>query len=177
MMWLPAFRRVTLISLMLLTNAIGAGAALGEGKKKKAPAMTEKEAQMAAWKAIASSAGAIDGCTKQYLSEYPASQGKVDIAVTLAENGAVSKARATTGLEGARHLRPCLERVGKGWKFPPVSKANQTLNITVPVLKGAKFSLLKPGEKPKPKEKKSKKKAEGFIRFLPGAWGKGIEDG
>jgi hypothetical protein len=132
--------------------------------------MSPEEVQAEVHKTLAASAGAIDACTTAYLTEYPASDGKVAISAIVGKSGAVGSATANTTLDGARNLRPCLESVAKKWKFPPVQRDAEPLSLTIVVKKGVKFTLKKPGEKDQAPASGAPAD-EGFVTFTPAAWG------
>lgn len=136
--------------------------------------MKPEQAQLMVYNALMGSAPAIDQCTSAYLTEYPSGVGKVVLDCVVAKDGSVAHAEAKTSLEGARNLRPCLERVAKGWKLPPIgSKEVDKLTIAVEVKKGVKFTLLKPGEKPPEPKPGASQPEPGIVQFLPKAWTEG----
>jgi hypothetical protein len=139
--------------------------------KPSAPPLSPKELEEAVYKAIMASAGIIDTCTEAYTNEYPNNTGTANMATTVVKDGSVAKVTVNTSLEGSRNLVPCLEKAGKTWKFPKLGdRADGTqLNLTVNVKKGTKFTMRKPGEKAE--EKKPEQAPEGFLQFLPQAWG------
>ncbi|MBK8013474.1 MAG: hypothetical protein IPK13_19230 [Deltaproteobacteria bacterium] len=139
-------------------------------KVTTAPRPSAKDIEQQVIGAIARTAGAIDACNDAYIGEYPAAKGTVSLTAGVERPGTVSTASAETSLEGARNLRYCLERVARSWRFPPLTtgKEKEDLTITIPIAKGAKFKLKKPGEKEQEsKPAAGKKPREGFIRFLP----------
>lgn len=160
----------------LLGLALVASPALAEEEAKEKPKtrkLTEAERKDLEKKIIGtlnSKASAIDGCVKRHLTEYPDANGKVSLAIDVDGKGKVPKASATTPLPGARNLRPCLERVAKGYDFPvPEGFVPTTLKIDVPVEKGVSFKLYAPGEAPEPK--KGEKRKVTVWSFQPGAFG------
>jgi hypothetical protein len=129
-----------------------------------------KEAALAAWKTINGSGPQIDQCTQAYIGEYPATDGSVKLQITVVKNGTVGTAAVNTSLEGARNLRPCLEKVAKNWKFMPLATETEQLALTIPVKKGQKFVLKKPGEKSEPTAPGQEKQEETVFDFLPSTW-------
>jgi hypothetical protein len=162
-------------SILFVAAALSlAGPATAQNAPDKAPAAKQvdpkeaaKQADIKVRTALNAAGGSIDACTDRYLSEYPAADGKADIALTVLKNGMVQKATVEVGLEGARNLKPCLEAAGRGIKFPDVANDGATLKITVPIKKGAKFRVPMPGDPP---PEGAKPQDEGFVQFLPADW-------
>jgi hypothetical protein len=131
------------------------------------------DVEMKIWSALTASAPAIDQCTDAYTGEFPNEAGKVQIDCTIAVQGVVAKVVATTTLQGARNLRPCLERVAKTWRLPP-PKNPEKMTLMINVKKGVKFALRKPGTAaPKEEAPPPQNAEEGFLQFLPSNW---VED-
>src|SRR5688572_11132118 len=112
--------------------------------------LTPEEVQQKVYQALMASAGAIDACNERYLVENPTESGKVELTATIIKDGTVPAAQANSALPGGRDLRPCLEKVAKSWKLPPIHVETEKLSLTVNVKKGVKFKLRKPGEKEAP---------------------------
>lgn len=112
---------------------------------------------------INAAAPRIDACTARYLAEYPKADGTLVLELQVGKDGKVRAAKAQTKMEGARHLRPCIEAVGRALVLPPIEAA-RVLPIPIRVAAGARFRVLKPGEAPP--ETKGDKGAGGFVRFL-----------
>jgi hypothetical protein len=141
------------------------------GQAPAKPAMTPEQMQMKVWQTVSGSGAAIDRCTDAYLKEYPTASGNVQLKATVVKDGTVGQASADTSLDGARNLRPCIEKVAKGWKLPPLQTESEQLSLTVVVKKGTKFSLRKPGEKDEQKPAAGGgQQDEGFMDFLPRSW-------
>jgi hypothetical protein len=152
--------RGTLLASTLLFVALDASA---QDAKKKEAAMLELQVKV--YNMLSGSSGAIDACTTAYTTEYPAADGKVQLEATVVKDGTVSVSTAQTTIDGARNLRPCLEKIAKGWKFPPLNKdGSEKMTLTIPVKKGTKFVLQKPGEK---QGAAQQEQPEGFLMFLP----------
>lgn len=113
---------------------------------------------------------AIDACVNKYLTEYPSQRGHVMLAVSVNAEGKVASSKATTSLEGARNLRPCLEAVGKTWTFPPPKDKTADLNLKIGVMPGTRFRLRKPGDPP-PEPKAEPKPEPGAVKLQPTGWG------
>lgn len=109
----------------------------------------------------------IDACVERYLVEVPAADGKATLDFTVAKTGLVDKCVVDAPLENARSLRECLERTGKGIKFPQPGEGGATLKVSAVVKKGAKFRIPDPDEKP-PTE--AAQQDEGFVQFFPAGW-------
>lgn len=109
----------------------------------------------------------IDACVERYLVEVPAADGKATLDFTVAKTGLVEKCVIDAPLENARSLRDCLERTGKGIKFPTPGEGGATLKVSAVVKKGAKFRIPAPDEKPPTDEGQ---KDEGFVQFFPTGW-------
>ena len=138
-------------------------------KTRKMTAEEKKAFEKKLVTAINAGGPGIDGCVARYSKEYPQSDGTVRLNMTVGLDGRVSGADAQTGLKGARNLRPCLERVAKGLKFPAPKTAKPVqMGISVPVKKGAKFKLYAEGEAPPPK--KDEPEPPRVLRFNGGAW-------
>ncbi|MEM6860153.1 MAG: hypothetical protein AAF627_05320 [Myxococcota bacterium] len=130
--------------------------------------------------AINVSAPRIDACVARYTEEYPQADGVAQLQVVVDETGKVSEAQASTSLEGARLLRPCLASAAETWKLPPPSKPNATLSVKVRVAKGRRFKLLTPKEQAQAAADAQRRAAEaaskedeGFVNvgtFLPSGW-------
>jgi hypothetical protein len=167
--------RATDLSRLALIAACGlyGASAFADEKPQDKPQLTPEQMQMKVYETISRSAGAIDQCTQAYLTEYPAANGNVELTAVIVKDGSVGQATASTQLEGARNLRPCLEKVPKGWKFFPIGSDSEKLVVVVHVKKGQKFVLRKPGEEAKPRPGEGPQE-EGFIgfmpNFLPGGW-------
>jgi len=160
-------RRAALLSLFF-----GAAPAFAEEPAPAKAGPSPKEVEMKVHETLAASAPAIDACTAAYTNEYPAAAGKAVIDATVVKDGSVGQAAVNTALEGARNLRLCLERVAKGWRLPPIHGESEKLTLTINVKKGARFSLLKPGEKPAPGQPQAEQQ-DGFVSFLPQSWAEG----
>lgn len=143
--------RRTGLTLALLTLA---GAAYAEEDKPKtkavpAPAVTQSKVfQMAMYKEISGSSGAIDTCTAKYVDAFPENEGAANVWFSLSEDGAVAKAKVTTSLNSQDNLRRCLRDIALGWKFPKIGPNKVESTIKVHVKKGVKFEMIKPGQKP-----------------------------
>ena len=135
------------------------------------PAPDLNPAQLQVIERINATGPAIDRCVTRYLAEYPEARGRVALSVVVGEAGRVTTARASTQLPGARHLRPCLQQVARGWKLPPPEAEQARLNLQVSVRKGAKFRLKKPGEERRRAPSKDDEKDEGFYKMQPAGWG------
>ncbi len=154
------------LGLMVLGVA-QTGNAKEEDKKDKASAETHK-VHMKVWRVLDGAKKEIDGCTARYVEEYPKAKGTARVSTTVQKDGRVSKASVSTSLEGARNLRACLEKIARGWRFPEPQAESADFSFELVVQKGVKFSLLKPGEKPKDRPKEGKGD-QGFIKFV-GRW-------
>jgi hypothetical protein len=162
--------RIIGASLFVL-SLVGASTALAEDAAQQA---AQKQAEELVHRSISATSAAIDACNDAYTAEYPAAQGSARIDVKVAKDGTVAQATVTVNLEGARNLRPCLERVAKGWRFPAHGQADaQPLSMTVPVRKGAKFVLKRPGDKSEPAKPAAGGGAqeESLVDFMPTGWG------
>ncbi|MEQ9497024.1 MAG: AgmX/PglI C-terminal domain-containing protein [Deltaproteobacteria bacterium] len=126
--------------------------------------MTKEQAMEKVRSTLNATGPAIDACNARYHNENPKTQGVATVVVKVGESGAVTKTRIDTSLEGARHLRLCLESVAKRWKFPRPNKVDQEFSLKIPVGVEGKFYIPGPGEKPKEPEAK---KPDGFIMFQP----------
>lgn len=158
-------KRLTI--LLVLAFVATAGPALAEKMSQE-----QQNALQAKLIGVLNSRGAeIDRCTERHLGEFPEAKGKVDVAMKVGMDGKVRKATVATRLSGARNLRPCIERVVKTYVFAPTKTETVDLNITVPVVKGAKFRLYGPGETPK--TAKSAPAQQGYIRFTGRSWTRG----
>lgn len=135
-----------------------------------APAEAEDAARVKAQLRVALNARgpAFDACTARYLREYPEAKGVAKLDLEVGPDGRVVRATAETRLVGARNLRPCLEGVVEGLRFPVSRKSGPgRLSLDVPVEKGARFRLWGPDERrPEPETQR----VETLIRFLPGDW-------
>lgn len=130
--------------------------------------------------AINASAPRIDACVARYTEEYPKAKGVAKLEVVVGEAGKISKARAQTSLEGARHLRPCLEQAAESWKLPPPRDPKASLSVNVEVEKGQSFKLLTPkeqaaaeAERKAAAEEAGAEKEEPLFKignFLPSGW-------
>ncbi|MCK6548294.1 AgmX/PglI C-terminal domain-containing protein [Myxococcota bacterium] len=161
-----------IIGASIITLSLGAAfAAFAQDAAQQAAA---KQAEEQVYRAIGATASAIDACNDAYVAEYPASQGTAKIEVKVAKDGSVVGASVTTALEGARNLRPCLERVAKSWRFPAHGADQpQPMSMSVPIRKGAKFVLKRPGDKAEPAKAAAGGGAqeETIVDFMPTGWG------
>lgn len=171
-----------MITIGLLVGALGAEAqdkppaeaapaAGAQAKAGAAPAVAKKDdlaAQLRVYTTLSGSAGQIDACTERYTAEFPDRKGEATIKVKVAEDGRVQDASATSGLQSSDRLTTCLSSVGRLWRF---ADGPFELSLPVPVAKGQKLRLKKPGEKdpppPAPGQPPAAKDDEGFIRFTP----------
>lgn len=179
---LPIFLSSALIGLAGVGGAIAqspgqdrAAPAEGDGPSDPASAARQRlEAELILWRTLMGTASAIDACTQAYASEFPDASGTVELRSEVMKDGTVGRATARTSLEGARNLRPCLERVAKGWRFPPIAKDGEPLSLQIPVKRGNKFFIAKPGEKDEASAAPSERPEEGFLQlipeFLPSTW-------
>lgn len=126
--------------------------------------MTKEQAQEKVRSTLNATGSAIDACNARYSTENPKTRGVATVAVVVSEVGKVMKARVDTQLEGARHLRLCLESVAKRWAFPPPKNANQEFTLKIPIGTGGKFYIPGPNEKPPAEPEKG---PDGFITFQP----------
>ena len=77
------------------------------------------------------------------LTEYPTADGQVMLQTAVAKDGSVAQVTAVTSLEGARNLRPCLEKIAKGWRFPPHNGEKPApLTLPVRVKKGSRLGTI-----------------------------------
>jgi hypothetical protein len=163
------------LSLFFLGAAGVASAQAPADPKGKPPAAnaqktTSPEFQLAVWQAISGSSGAIDNCVARYVEQWPDRTGQASIRFEVAADGKIKDAKVETSLQQAYALTNCLRDVAKGWKLPaPGGTVSSQLGVKVH--KGAKFSLLKPGEKP-PEPKPGEPQPEGFMSFTP-TWSEG----
>ncbi len=149
----------------------GAGAQAGAGGTGVA-AVAKKDdlaAQLRVWTTLSGSAAQIDACTDRYTAEFPDRKGEATISVKVVEGGRVQDATATTALQSSDRLTTCLSSVGRLWRF---ADGPFELSLPVPVVKGHKLRLKKPGEKDAPQPPAGQAPAapqedEGFIRFTP----------
>lgn len=125
----------------------------------------KKKYEEAARKSINATGPAIDGCNERYLEENPGNEGSAKISIKIVKGGVVGAALVDTSLQQARSLKECIERIARGWRFPPPQTENpDELSLQIPVKKGAKFKIYGPGEQP-PKE--AAEQPQGFLQFAP----------
>ena len=160
---------------LALTVALGllAAPAFAEEPAPKTRKMTEAEAKALEKKVIAAvnaKAGQIDACVNRHLKEFPSANGKVSLSMSVdPKTGRVTTSDAKTSLKGARNLRPCIAKAGRGMAFPPPNTAEPAkLGFDVFVKQGAKFKLYAKGEAPKAKP--GEPQPEGIMRFTASAW-------
>jgi len=142
-----------------------------DAQLKKVERVTDTpEYKLAVWTQINGSGKQIDSCTQRYLDINPGAKGVVQLSYELLPDGKVKKADANTALKGSDNLRVCLKDVARRWKFPPTGPTQVSSTLTINVMTGHKFTMLKPGEKPAPPPPPPPKKEgdDGFIRFQPG---------
>jgi hypothetical protein len=134
-----------------------------------APQSPESKAKAeAAFKVIAASASAIDACSARYTGEFPDRKGIAKLEAEVSDGGRVMRANVKTELRAADRLEACLRAVAMGWRFDPATDGNK-IGLPVPIEKGKKVQLLRPGEKPAGQEKAPEPPAEpGMINLGAG---------
>jgi hypothetical protein len=134
--------------------------------------VTDKpEFKMAVWNTISGASRSIDSCVDRYTSVFAGNKGTVSIGFDLAPDGRVQRSRVSSGLPSQQSLHDCLDAIVRLWRFPEIHTAQVSLTINVNVAKGAKFKLLKPGEKPPPPSPSAPPPPEGegsLLDFGPG---------
>ncbi len=145
---------------LLVTLAL-AGA---EPPSSSEPPMTKEQAQEKVRSTLNATGSAIDACNARYSTENPKTRGVATVVVNVSAEGKVTKSRVDTRLEGARHLRQCLEGIAKRWAFPAPKDASQEFTLKIPIGTGGKFYIPGPNEKPKEPETKG---PDGFVTFTP----------
>ena len=165
--------RISVLALALAAPSpvLAKGGGANEKKMVKAqPIAATPQWQKAMVDAVNATGPMIDRCNERYLALHQGSRGSATLFLNVGSNGQVKKVKLTTDLRAYDNLSVCLRDIARRWRFPPVEGNTVTSQVRVPVQAGAKFKLLRPGEKPPPREAPpaQKKKDKGFIRFTPG---------
>ncbi len=119
----------------------------------------------------------IDACVARYVAEQPSQAGVATVTATVDSEGRTRQVAVSTPLPQARTLRTCLERVGMQWRFPVPKMETGKLSFRMPVQRGAKFKMRKPGEPPPPPPEPGEPPPPDLVNlssthFLP-TWGSG----
>ena len=140
---------------------------------QKAKTITNtKEFQDKLYGEINGSAPRVDRCTGKYVDVYPERRGIVSVSLDLTPYGKAQNVKVRTSLKGQDNLLGCIKDVIRRWQFPKVEHNKVDLAFQIPVAEGAKFRLLRPGEKPPPRPKgKKAPPSSGFLRLGLPDWG------